>query len=714
MDGYPLSRELVLVGGGHAHALVLRMWGMRPLAGVRLTLVSPDPVAAYTGMLPGHIAGHYPREALEIDLVRLCRFAGARLILGRAGALDRAARQIGVGDRRIAYDVASLDIGVSADLPEVPGFAAFAAPVRPLDGFAARWEAFLAGERAGSTEVVVLGGGLGGVELALAMAQRLRSRGGRASVTIVEADRVLAASADAAARRLRSALAAAGIAAIEGTRASRIDAGAVHLEDGRVLPAGFVAAAAGGRPQGWLQASGLALTDGFVDVGPTLATSDPAVFAAGDCAHLTHAPRPRAGVFAVRAAPVLFHNLRAALAGGPPRGFRPQRAFLRLVSTGDRVAVADKWGLAVSGPWVWRWKDRIDRRFMARLSELPEMAVPQPGERLEAPEDPLCGGCGSKVGPGALASVLGALPQLARPDVLTGPGDDAAVVEFGATRQVITTDHLRGFWPDPGLMARIAAVHALGDVWAMGARPQAALAQLILPRMSERQQQAWLAEIMQAAAGVFAAEGAAIVGGHTTLGAELTLGFTVTGTAPAPVGQGGASPGDALILTKPLGSGTLLAAEMRRQARGRDVAACLATMALPQGPAARLLAGARAMTDVTGFGLAGHLLGLCRASAVAADLELAAIPVYAGAAELSVRGIRSTIFPANRAAAAPLTFHEPGSRTDLLFDPQTAGGLLAAVPAADADALVAAIRATGLPAARIGRITEGPPGIVVL
>jgi selenide,water dikinase len=495
--------------------------------------------------------------------------------------------------------------------------------------------------------------------------------------------------------------------------ASAIEPDAVHLADGRSVPAQFVAGAPGARPQPWLEGTGLALTDGFVDVGPTLATSDPAIFAAGDCAHLTHAPRPKAGVYAVRAAPVLFDNLRAALAGAALRAFRPQRDFLRLVSTGGRGAVADKWGIAVAGPWVWRWKDRIDRRFMDRLSDLPPMTAPLPPERLAGADEPLCGGCGSKVGPQALTAALARLVPVPRADVLTGPGDDAAVLDIGGARQVLTTDHLRAFWPDPGLMARITAIHALGDVWAMGARPQAVLAQLILPRMSDRQQQAWLSEIMEAAGQVFAAEGAAIVGGHTTMGAELTLGFTVTGLADRPIGQDAARPGDALVLTKAIGSGTILAAEMRGLARGRDVAACLAAMAVPQGAAARLLSGAHAMTDVTGFGLAGHLLGLCRASGVAAEVELASVPVLEGAAGLAASGVRSTIFAQNRAAASPHVFHTPSPQADLLFDPQTAGGLLAAVPSDRAAGLVAAIRSAGLPAAHVGRVVAGPPGLVV-
>ena len=642
----PLSREVVLVGGGHAHALVLRMWGMRPVAGARLTVIDPGPVVAYSGMLPGHVAGHYPRAAMEIDLVRLCRFAGARLILGRVEAIDRAATRMQVTGRGpVAYDIASIDIGVTSEMPGLPGFAEFGVAAKPLDAFADRWQAFAASH--GAARVVVIGGGVAGVELALAAHHRLAEAGCAPEVTVIEAGRALAAIGAAARGALLRHLARRGIALLEGAAAARVCADGVELADGRQVPAGLVIGAAGARAQDWLATTGLDLHDGFVSVGPTLQSSDPAIFAAGDCAHLGFAPRPKAGVFAVRAAPVLAANLRAALTGQPLRRFRPQRDYLKLISTGGKGAVADKWGLRLDGRWLWSWKDRIDRRFMAKLTDLPAMPVAAlPRDRVGDAVEPLCGGCGSKVGPGELATVLAGLDGPVRADVEHGAGDDAAVLVIGGQRQVITTDHLRGFWPDPGLMARIAAVHALGDVWAMGAAPQAVLAQVILPRMTEVLQAAWLAEIMTAAGEVFAAEGAAIVGGHTTMGAELTLGFTVTGLAERPVGLAGARPGDALILTKPIGSGTILAAEMRGLARGRDVAACLAMMVRPQGQAARLLADAHAMTDVTGFGLAGHLLAICEASGVAAEIEIARVPRYDGADALADAGVRSTIFPA--------------------------------------------------------------------
>ncbi|MDF0601415.1 selenide, water dikinase SelD [Psychromarinibacter sp. C21-152] len=719
----PLTRELVLIGGGHAHALLLRRWGMRPLPGVRVTVIDPNPEAPYTGMLPGHVAGHYARAELEIDLVKLARFAGARVVFGRATGLDRAARAVHVAGRPpVRYDVASIDIGISSDPAELRGFAPHGAAAKPLGPYAQRWRAFRESVAAGTPpEVAVIGGGVGGVELSMAMAHALRTDGHSPTITVLDADRALPGLGDKARAALLANMTRLGVTLREGVQIAEVTETAVVLADGETVPSHLTVGAAGARPQGWLAETGLDLTDGFVTVGPTLqSVTDPAVLAAGDCAHLSHAPRPKAGVYAVRQAPYLYDNLCTLLSGtGRLRRYRPQADYLKLISLGDRSALMEKRGLVLQGRWLWRWKDRIDRKFMRKFHELPEMPPPALPRRHAAGmveargAKPACGGCGAKVGGATLGRVLAALPGAGRDDVLTRPGDDAAVLALGGVRQVVTTDHLRAFTEDPWTQTRIAAIHAMGDIWAMGATPQAALAQVILPRLAPELQEAWLSEIMSAAAEVFGAAGAEIVGGHSSLGAELTVGFTVTGLCPrAPITVAGARPGDALILTKPLGSGTILAAEMQGKARGAWVVAALRQMGMAQDTAAGLLAKAHAMSDVTGFGLAGHLMAICEASGVAAELDLAAVPVMPGAEELATAGLRSTLYPDNRAVAERMSV-PLGPRAELLFDPQTAGGLLAAVPGETAERLLFRLQDAGVPAARIGRVVAGAPFVTV-
>lgn len=713
----PLTRDLVLIGGGHSHALVLRRWGMDPLPGARLTLINPGPTAPYSGMLPGHIAGHYDRDALDIDLVRLARFAGARLILGAADGIDRAARQVHVPGRpSIGYDVLAVDIGITSAMPRLPGFSDHAVPAKPLGPFAARWRSYL--DQDGPADVVVIGAGVAGVELAMAMAHALHQRARPANVTLVEAQSALSATRETSRRRILAALKDQGVTLIEQARITEIQADRVVLEDGREIVSRFTTGAAGARAQDWLGDTGLTLENGFIVVDETLRSSDPAIFASGDCAHMAHDPRPKAGVYAVRQAPILLANLSAALTGGKMSAYHPQKDYLKLISLGRKSALGERFGKALSGPWMWRWKDHIDQSFMNKFRELPNMVPPAPEKHaaLGVAEiqqaAPLCGGCGAKLGRTALRQAVQTRSGALRDDISPLPGDDAALITLGGQHQVITTDHLRALMPDPALMTRIAAIHALGDIWAMGAKPQAATVTLILPRLAPMLQQRSMDEIMQVADEIMAREGAAIVGGHSSIGDELTIGFTLTGLCDTPpVTLANARPGDALILTKPIGSGAIMAAEMRGLAKGDWVANAYDLMCQPQAQASAILGRANAMTDVTGFGLAGHLLNICEASQTGATLTLADIPVMTGAQELARQGVRSSLFEDNR-AAMPMLPESPAH--DLLFDPQTAGGLLAAYPAELAEAALDQLRAQGYEAARIGQITDQGGVITVL
>jgi selenide,water dikinase len=709
----PYTRDLVLIGGGHAHALVLKAWGMDPLPGARLTLINPGPTAPYTGMLPGYVAGHYRRNELEIDLVRLCRHAGARLIFDKAVHIDQALREVMLETRGpVAYDLASIDVGITAKL-DLPGFAKYGIGAKPLDLYAKRWSSFLEQVLQGqaAADVAVIGGGVAGCELAMAMAFALQSAGVSPRVTVIESGPKISVVGDRARRRILKALSDLGVVVKTGAKTVEITADQVLLDGQQPVAAVFCVGAAGGSAHKWISQTNLPQRNGFIEIGADLGVlGDEALFAVGDCASMAAGLLPKAGVFAVRAAPVLHHNIRMALSGGRRKTWRPQKNYLKLISLGGQSAVAEKFGFTMRGASIWRWKDRIDKAFINRLIDLPKMVLPIETGKLATgvaeilATKPLCGGCGAKVGRGVLSAALKTIAQPSD-DVVTGVGDDAAVLcQPNGDFQVISTDHLRGFIADPGLMTRIAAVHALGDVWAMGAQPHVGLASIVLPQMSADLQRRTLLEITQVATEVLGAAGAQLVGGHTTMGAELTIGFTVTGTKNSmPLTIAGAKHGDALILTRPIGSGVILAADMLGRAGGRNVAAMLTIMGQPQDREAAVLSTvAHAMTDITGFGLAGHVHAICQASGLDANLFQDAIPTYSGARALSDAGLSSTLMPEN-CADTPVD----GLCDALLYDPQTAGGLLASVPERQSAAVIKALGARGCTGHIIGRLSKG-------
>ena len=724
----PILKDLVLLGGGHSHVTVLKRFGMRPMPGVRLTLVSRGADTPYSGMLPGLIAGHYTYDDAHIDLRMLARFADARSIVDEATGLDLANRQVLFAHRPpISYDVLSIDIGSTPNVA-VAGAAEHAIPVKPIDQFLARWTALsarLLGTSA-PTRIAVVGGGAGGVELLLAVQHhvaKLRRDAGRDVAHIeyhlfTDGSEVLPTHNRVVRRIFERILRERGIRVHVASAVVEVLPSQLRTADGQVHEMDEVLWTTQAAAAPWLAASGLAVDSaGFVRVSDTLrSTSHAGVFAAGDVASVEQYPRPKSGVFAVRQGRPLARNLCRALLGQPLAGYRPQRQFLSLISTGDEYAVASRGPFAFEGAWLWRWKDRIDRRFMHRFSELPEMVSASPpevpagladGEALAAMSAMAmrCGGCGAKVGASVLTRALDRLPASDRGAVLIGldAPDDAAVIETADGGAVVhTVDFFRSMLDDPYVFGQVAANHALSDVYAMGGEAESALAIVTVPHGPESKVEDTLTHVMAGAAVVLREAGAVLAGGHTSEGAELGLGFAVHGRVdPARVlRKSGLRPGDRLILTKALGTGTLFAADMRHRAKGRWIATAVASMLQSNREAARgvLAHGVTACTDVTGFGLLGHLVEMLKASDVDAEINLDALPVLDGAEETVRAGILSSLQPQNvrlrRAVVNPL---DAGAdpRFALLFDPQTSGGLLAGVPAAEAESCVRDLRARG-------------------
>jgi pyridine nucleotide-disulfide oxidoreductase family protein len=360
-------KALVLLGGGHVHVEVLRDFAQRPPAGLRVTLVSPHPALVYSGMVPGMVAGHCAADELLIPLAPLARAAHAAFRQSAATALSAASRTVTLADGEVlSYDALSLDVGGTMDRDAIPGAREQALFVRPMEAFVGLVQEVLALAHTRRLGIAVIGGGAGGVELAMALQHRLAER---ARVSLLTGGGPPLASHPAAVqRRAAKALRRCGVTLFEDA-CQRIAPGHVVLAGGGRLACDAPIVAIGSSAPAWLRDSGLALdADGFVATGATLQSgSHPEVFAAGDVASRVDAPRPRSGVYAVRAGPPLALNLRRFLAGGALQPYRPQPRALNLLSCGARYAIAS-WGpWSAEGRWVWWWKDRIDRGFVARL-----------------------------------------------------------------------------------------------------------------------------------------------------------------------------------------------------------------------------------------------------------------------------------------------------------------------------------------------------------
>jgi selenide, water dikinase len=754
----PIARDIVLIGGGHSHVGVLKRFGMQPEPGVRLTVICTDTHTPYSGMLPGYVAGHYGYDDVHIDLSRLAVFAGARLFRDEVMGIDRAAGKVLCRNRPpVPYDRLSINIGSTPQLAGVPGADRYSMPVKPITQFNQRWLALLARVQRhvqGVLRIAVVGAGAGGVELLLAVQHRLLSEIkalGRSPALLQfallsSASTVLPTHNVGVRRRFERVLAERGVQVHVNAKVVSVSAEQLHCADGSRVEADEVlwVTQAGGAP--WLRTTGLVLdAGGFVQVNENLQTlTDPNIFAAGDIAAMPGRPLEKAGVFAVRQGRPLADNLRRSVQGKALQAYRPQRHWLALISTGDQHAVGSRGPFGFEGDWVWRWKDWIDRRFMQKFSEFPEMGAQAnagrnwfgknqlnvgAGNQLAlSSEESLqaisaiamrCGGCGAKVGSTVLSRALASLNVVQRDDVLVGlhSPDDAAIVRVPPGKAMVhTVDFFRAFVDDPYLFGKVAANHALGDVFAMGGEAQSATAIATVPPGLEAKVEDLLFQMMTGAVEVLNDAGCALVGGHTGEGTELALGFAINGLIDESLGgamlKGGMKPGDVLILTKPIGTGTLFAAHARGLAKGRWIDAALASMIVSNRLGAQCLRehGATACTDLTGFGLLGHLVEMTKPSGVDAEIFIDQLPLLDGAQEMVAAGVVSSLQSANvrlRRALRNQAADTAHPRYPLIFDPQTAGGLLATVPPDRVEACVKQLQVLGYTSTRIiGRILQ--------
>ncbi|MCY7388215.1 MAG: FAD-dependent oxidoreductase, partial [Burkholderiales bacterium] len=508
----PILRDIVMVGGGHSHVGVLKSFGMQPIPGVRLTLICTDMHTPYSGMLPGYVAGHYDYDEVHIDLSRLAVFAGARLYRDEVIGLDRTNKKVLCRNRPpVPYDQLSINIGSTPQLKQVPGAAEYAVAVKPIQRFNDRWLALL--ERVkhhpGKLTIAVVGAGAGGVELLLAMQFRLRNELtalGRnpddlAFHLFTDRPHILPTHNDGVRARFDAVLSARDVNVHRNAGVTQVSADRVQTAAGESFSVDEIVwvTSAGGAP--WLRETGLALdADGFINVTDTLQTvPDPNIFAAGDIASMIHFKLEKAGVFAVRQGKPLTTNLRRAVEGATLLAYRPQRSWLALISTGDKYAVASRGWLGFAGSRVWQWKDWIDRRFMRKFQDLVPMESGAPPAQSSSnfvklsQEESLqaisaiamrCGGCGAKVGATVLSRALSNLHPVDRDDVVIGlkDPDDAAVVRVPPGKAMVhSVDFFRSFIDDPYLFGKVAANHALGDIWAMGAEAQSATAIATVP-----------------------------------------------------------------------------------------------------------------------------------------------------------------------------------------------------------------------------------------
>ena len=676
-----MTREgpLLLAGGGHSHALILKRWAMHPhhRPDREVVLVNRHATALYSGMVPGLIAGIYSYADVSIDLRTLCDRAGVAFITAEIQALDRKKQLLHLQDRpALSFDLLSLNLGaVSRDTAQ-------GIPIKPLEP---ALEFLQQHDAEPEQPFRVIGAGAAGLEVVLALRRRWPDK----PLTLQQRHGQLT-------RALERTLQAAAI---------RLVTEESTTQEPTLLCTGSCA------PK-WLASSGLPVDpNGRVKTDACLRVNgSQQLFASGDCAVIADVPRPASGVWAVRAARPLARNLEAAAKKQTLHPWQPQRHALQLL--GDSTSATPR-AWAQRGRWqlgpnrlLWQLKQRIDKRFMAGFQASQTMATAQPMA---------CRGCAAKL---PAASLTAALRQANLAELGCMP-QDAAVLGGEPTR-LQSVDGFPALVSDPWLNGRLTALHACSDLWACGARVDSALSVITLPTVAPTLQQELLVQTLAGVQSTLAEQDAHLIGGHTlesrstapkpaSLGIQVTL--SVNGTPATPSSQPwlkqGIQPKDALLLSRPLGSGVLFAAAMAGRGTPSVLDAVLKTMAISQhkllDQLLPLATEIHACTDITGFGLLGHLSEMLSPdSSICIHLQPDLIPAYPTALDLLRQGEASSLAPANRlawrwlepspqAATAPIVLEgDPKPELlELLVDPQTCGPLLIACNQAAANLLTA-------------------------
>ncbi len=680
-------KRLVLVGGGHTHALLLKMLSMKPIAGLELILVSPEGLTAYTGMLPSHIAGHFNYHDMHIDLRQIAKAAGASFYQDEVALINADRKELLFRQRPpLSFDLLSINVG--SEPSPIPGDSLNVIGIKPVKYF---MEHVLS--LSPLAPIIIAGGGLGGIEIAL----NLRARG-FSDISLVHSGAALLSQYSLALQsRIKAILLNKGIKLELSTRVERAEEGKAFLSNGKVLNFLGLYRATDARAPAWLAQSELAVdAKGFLKVDPYLrALGRSYIFAAGDCAGIEGLPRAKAGVFAVRAAKPLYRNIRRYVSAQSLKPIKLQKDHLLILTLGDKRAIAIRRGFSVEGNWVWAWKRKIDQKFMAKFQKL---KAPMP---LMKAEPMRCQGCGAKFEGSGLRAVIKSL-QKAYPNTLPegGAADDVAVIEVPHVSQLLQSlDFITAFIDDPYIFGRIAANHAANDIFAKGVSMQSALALANLPHKTQASGRSDLLQLMGGVLEQLSLSHSVLLGGHSSETTQLGLGLQVQAWVQgAWKRKQGLKAGDVLILTKPLGTGILFAGQHLAPADAID--SCLLELVQSQHSLAKIIRrdSVHGSTDITGFGLLGHLGEMAGGDRPLIALKPLSIPLYPAVGDLIARGVRSTLLEANiRYAHEQLHIAESFTPADLVYlcDPQTSGPILISVEAAHGESVLAAIRAEG-------------------
>ena len=697
IEEIPITNDLVLIGGGHSHLSVLMKLSKRPINGNRITLITNEIDTPYSGMIPGYIEGIYSWRDSHIDLYRLCLKLNVRFIHAEVERVSAHEKEIYFKDRpKIKFDVLSINTGIQSNNREIKGAAKYCLPVKPISKLANNFLNKITNFKS----IAFIGGGAGSVELALAIKKRFLNINQDIKITIITGKRGLLSTFPQKTKLTSlKTLEKFKIDIIEYKRVLEVKPKQIILSDKSMLKIDKAILSTNSMTPKWLAKSDILLTkDNYILVNKSFQTNYKYVFASGDVIDFNNQNLKKAGVFAVRSGKPLAINIKQFILGKKLVEYKFNKNYLALIGTSKRSAIATKYNLTFNSRFFFYLKKYIDQNFIKKFSDFKirkkftlealktdvlNVFVKHKEKITDKNDIMQCKGCAAKVPLNALKQAL--------PKDIVSTSEDAVSVP-GQPELYQTVDMISSIITDPFLLGKIAANHSISDMVSVNSKITSAMMILQLPLSKTEINSRDLEQVLLGANEIFKTIDCPLIGGHTMIGKDKDpiIGFSILGQKQKKIkimkNRRKIKTKDLLILTEKIGSGLIFAGINNYLIDSyfqTDVIKQMIKGNLNFGKISNHL-NILSMTDITGFGLANHLLNLIKRDNSKTGLTIYPnkIPLFQGVNECLNKDIKSSLFKSNYdIAQKDIIYKRDKSKLDnILYDPQTVGGIAFIIP----------------------------------
>ena len=682
MQQISLNKQLVLIGGGHSNVQVLRKLCMHEYKGLNVILISESYGAIYSGMTPGYIEKLYSLDDTTIDLQRLCFNAGATFIKDEVVEMDENNQTIYLKNNPlISFDILSINSGSISNKQTIHlENDSKVISVKPINNLVSKIKLIdEIIEQSSQKKVSIIGGGVASFELSFALHKRYN---GNISLDIISEHLLEEKNLNKSSiNKIKKIAQNIGINLIS-KNATAINNSEIKINHEDIVHSDLILLSTGASLPEWLAQSKLEINENFVAVNQCLQSLNfKNIFVSGDAASIQNFKRPKSGVMAVRQGEILKDNLILFSQNKSLKKIQPQKNWLYLIGTKKNSAILNYFNFSLEGKWCWLLKKLIDLNFMKKFSFPGQTDMNKKIFNLiENKEDipkMYCQGCGSKVSKNTLVNYLA--NQKTNNEL-----SDATEIKFNHRDILQTIDHIKLFNSfNPYDFGIISYLHSQNDILAAGGSVHSLSVSIGVPISENLVESFYLEYFMRGIQNEVTKDGALLASGHSYQTEEPAITITMNGSISQKSNKSLATEGDLIYLSKPLGTGYLLAAYFQNSKllSISDFEILLTYLKTGNDLAAKsgFSCGSQLMTDISGFGLASHLGDICQSSNLSAQIDLGSDILINTKLEI-LKNFKSSGYKNNYSSSInSIDIEANHPLLKIVFDPQTNGPLLIAI-----------------------------------